>query len=370
MIKLDFQNFMNMRTDDYAIIRRTLLKGVSSASEIVDEFEEKIANYLNIDKDCVLATNSGTSALHLALIGAGVKKNDYVLLPTTTFVSTANVVKYIGAKIVFADIDIYNWCISHNYVEAFYKSLKKKKLEQKMFVIPVDLYGCIINYIEDYMLECDSCIIIDAAESFGKLKVDEDEEDYDFICFSFNGNKIITTGAGGLLIGNKAKIKELKHISTQAKKYDGFYDNIGYNYRMAGINAALGLIQLKRIDEFLEKKRHIKDLYSRNLDVSIIFQKDCGNSSNWLTAILFPDDINIEDFKDYLYICGIETRRIFTPLHLSKSFKNNKSYPNAEYLYNHGLCLPSSTLCTNNDILYVCEKINKGIKNSEFKIKR
>lgn len=369
MIKLDFQNFMDMRTDDYAIIRRTLLKGVSSASEIVDEFEEKIANYLNINKDCVLATNSGTSALHLALIGAGVKKNDYVLLPTTTFVSTANVVKYIGAKIVFADIDIYNWCISHNYVDAFSRSLKNKKLEQKMFVIPVDLYGCTEDYI-DYIEEeiWNASIIIDAAESFGKRKVNED--DGDFICFSFNGNKIVTTGAGGLLIGDKDDIQYLRHLSVQSKLKNGFYDNIGYNYRMAGINAALGLIQLKRIDEFLEKKRHIKYLYSRSLDDSIIFQEDYGNSSNWLTTILFPDDINIEDFKNYLYISGIETRRIFTPLHLSKPFKNNKSYPNAEYLYNHGLCLPSSTLCTDNDVLYVCEKVNKGIKNSEFKIKR
>ena len=339
MISLDFQN---IEYGDLYLLHRlnqAIRQGVSSASPIVIEFEMAMADYLGVKE--VLATNSGTSALHLALIGCGVSPGDKVALPVLTFAATASVIKYMGANPIFSDVDLDTWCILPQSFLEHFNAFKDK------FIMPVDLYG---NLVDLMKLEC-SKLILDSAESLGA----RGKNWANYTCYSFNGNKIMTTGAGGLLIGYN--LDWLRELSTQAKLPGGCHFAVGYNYRMAGINAALGLSQLRKLPYFLERKRTINQIYKRELSSYLRFQLATPgtNPSWWMTAALWPFGTDINSTQKLLFGKGIPTRRIFRPLNQSEPFKDGRSYPVAEDIYNRGLCLPSSTLMTNEDVYEVCK---------------
>jgi len=295
---------------------------VSTAGRFTDLFEEKLAEYLGIS-DCI-ATNSGTSALHLALLSCGLKPGDKIIIPALSFVATKNVLDYICAEPIFVDVDINTWLILDDELDS--------KYEQSIF-IPVNLYGNVFDLKFDYR-----STIIDSAELFKKPSSDL----YDFACYSFNGNKIITTGAGGAIIGQNLGLVSKFIVNFSGK----------YNYRMASLNAALGLAQLENIDYFIERKTKFHEIYINELSEIVQFQEATPDTKPtwWFTAGLFPEDIEIPYLIQALAMRDIPSRRIFKPL---------ADLPNANYIYEHGLCLPSGTSNSDDDIYYVCKQIKE-----------
>jgi len=298
----------------------------------VQEFELAIGRYLGVDK-CV-AVNSGTSALHLALLACGIGRGDKVLVPATTFIATANAVSYTGAKVVFSDVDPKHWCLSVG-----------KASGRISAVVPVCLYG---NYDFNFDIKNDQYVILDSAETIEKLKPNV----IHYHCFSFNGNKNMTTGSGGLVYGNNIdKIRQMIN--------PGHYDGIGYNYGMTALSARLGLEQLKLLDSHKAKKKRFNQIYRENLKHRLTFQDVTGTP--WMSAVLFPKGSDIIGLQHKLNDMGVPTRRVFEPLNHFKPYRDGKTYPVAEDIWERGLCLPSSVRNSEEDIYEVCQKIKSLI---------
>lgn len=345
-------DFGNIKKHTKELVNEVLESGyVSSAGPMTDKFEQAMAKYLGVSN--AVAVNSGTSALHLVLIACGIGPGDEVILPVTTFVATANAISYIGATPIFIDINPKTWNMD------FQKAMDAITIRTVAF-IGVHLYGnpYDMSFFPKIRIE-------DAAESLGaRFKGKHVGTLGDFGCFSFNGNKVMTTGGGGLVISQWPKsLNKIKNLSVQAKNDNGTHNDIGYNYRMPSLNAALGLAQLKNLKSFVAKQRHFNKIYQSELNELVQFQEPTPKSepSWWFTACLFSPDIDILSLQAKLRECWIPTRRIFRPLTDNKPYQNDHEYPNAHYIYNHGLCLPRSTLNTEKDIMYVCKKIKEII---------
>lgn len=337
---------------------------VSTVGPLVPEFENKFAKYLGIKK--AVSTQSGTAAIHMALYELGIGKGDEVLVPALTFVATVNPVLYVRAKPVMVDVDIATWNISPRDIE-------KKITKKTKAIIPVHLYGnpsdmsAIMRIARKHGL----FVIEDATESLGaKYKGSHTGTFGDFGCFSFNGNKIITTGGGGMVVGkNMQKLEHIKFLVNQAR--DGvneyYHPEIGFNYRMTNIEAALGLAQMRKLDRFLAKKRQINAIFKEELKgiKSICFQEEYSesNSAYWLTCIIFKKQVNLLSLQKELKTKGVPTRRIFMPLRERVPYRTAKKdkFRNAYFIYERGLCLPSSTLNSKESIYRICKRIKKLI---------
>jgi len=326
---------------------------VSVVGPFVPEFEEKFAQYIGSEK--AVSTQSGTAALHMALYQLGIGEGDEVIVPSLTFIATINPVLLVGAKPVIVDVDPITWNID-------LQEIKKAITKKTKAIIPVHLYGsvCNIDEIIETARENKLSIIEDATESLGATYKNRQTGTFgDFGCFSFNGNKLITTGGGGMIVSNNQKKAEhIKFLVNQARDASkGYYHpEVGFNYRMTNIEASLGLAQLERIDKFLEKKRKFRKIYQEIFNdlPCIKFQKESDNSSGswWLTCIeIDKNNIDIDNLKLKLKEKGIPTRRIFMPASEMPYLKEfSKPYPNAYEIYNQGICLPSSTLNEEEDI--------------------
>ena len=326
---------------------------VSVAGPFVPEFEEKFARY--IGSKGAVAIQSGTAALHMALYELGIREGDEVIVPALTFIATINPILYVGAKPVIVDVDPETWNIDPEEV-------KKAITENTKAIIPVHLYGnpCNMDEIMKIAKEYNLYVIEDATESLGATyKGRQTGTLGDFGCFSFNGNKLITTGGGGMIVtDDKKRAEHIKFLVNQARDNSkGYYHpEMGFNYRMTNIEAALGLAQLERIDKFLEKKRNFRKIYQKVLgELSYIrFQQEYDNASGswWLTCIkIEKNDIDIDKLRLKLKEKGIPSRRIFMPASEMPYLKKfSKSCPNAYEIYNQGICLPSSTLNEEEDI--------------------
>jgi len=326
---------------------------VSVVGPFVPEFEEKFAQYVGSEK--AVSTQSGTAALHMALYQLGIEEGDEVIVPALTFIATINPVLFVGAKPVIVDVDPITWNIDP-------QETKKAITKKTKAIIPVHLYGsvCNIEEIIEIARENKLFVIEDATESLGATYKSRQTGTFgDFGCFSFNGNKLITTGGGGMIVSNNQKKAEhIKFLVNQARDVSkGYYHpEVGFNYRMTNIEASLGLAQLERIDNFLEKKRKFRKIYQEVLsDLSFIkFQEEYDNAEGswWLTCIkIEKNNVNIDNLKLKLKEKGIPTRRIFMPASEMLYLKEfSKPCPNAYEIYNHGICLPSSTLNKEKDI--------------------
>lgn len=337
---------------------------VSSVGRFVTEFEKRFARYVGAKR--AVSTQSGTSAIHMALHELGIGKGDEVIVPVSTFIASVNPVVYVGAKPVFADIDRTTWNIDPEEIERLIT--KKTKA-----IIPVHLYGnpCDMDSIMKIAGKYRLRVIEDATESLGASYRGRHTGMFgDFGCFSFNGNKTITTGGGGMVVGRDVKkMEHIKFLVNQAK--DGtnsmYHPEIGFNYRMTNIEAALGLAQLGKVEAFLDKKKYINSIYRKELaDVGLVrFQDeyDGSLSSCWLTCISFIKKINITSLQSKLRKYGIPTRRIFIPITEFPPYKKyaKNDYANAYDLYNSGLCLPSSVLNTKDDIYFTVQKIKEMV---------
>ena len=339
---------------------------ISTFGPFVAEFENKFAAYLGIDK--AVAVQSGTAALHMALLESGVGKGDEVIVPALTFVATVNPVMYLGAKPVFADVDPATWNINPEAVE---KSITKKTKA----MIPVHLYGnpCDMAALVAIAKKNHIKIIEDATESLGAFFQGQSTGTFgDFGCFSFNGNKVITTGGGGMVASkDNRSLEHIRFLINQAKGGDGnFCPEIGFNYRLTNLEASMGLAQMERLGEFLNKKREFYGIYKKELGKidGVDFQQpyEKAESSCWFTCISFKDDRNVEDIIRRLSQKGIPGRRVFMPIVEFDPYKMFKGgeLKHSRQIYQRGLCLPSSTLNLAEDIHYVCQTLKDILKNA------
>ncbi|MBN2452644.1 MAG: aminotransferase class I/II-fold pyridoxal phosphate-dependent enzyme [Candidatus Omnitrophica bacterium] len=337
---------------------------VSSAGRFVFDFEEAFARYVGSRN--AVATQSGTAALHMALHELKIGRGDEVIVPALTFIASINPVLYVGARPVFADIDSRTWNIDPCRIERLINRRTKA-------ILPVHLYGnpCDMGAIMRIARKHGLAVIEDATESLGATYKGRQTGTFgDFGCFSFNGNKIITTGGGGMVVSRDAgKAGHIKFLVNQAKdKANSLYHpEMGFNYRMTNIEAALGLAQLKKINRFLASKNRINSIYREKLGgiKTIRFQEECdgGRSSNWFTCVSFADGINIARLQKKLMKHNIPTRRIFMP---ATGFPPYRKYGKGDYsrsrgLYDRGLCLPSSVMNTKDDIYRVTTKLKELI---------
>ena len=326
---------------------------VSTFGPFVPEFEEKFAEYIGVKK--AVSVQSGTAALHMALYELSIEKGDEVIVPALTFVASINPILYAGAKPVIVDVDPETWNIDP-------EEIKKAITKNTKAIIPVHLYGnpCDMDAIMKIAKEYNLYVIEDATESLGATYKGRQTGTFgDFGCFSFNGNKLITTGGGGMIVTDDEKrAKHIKFLVNQARDNSkGYYHpEMGFNYRMTNIEAALGLAQLERIDKFLEKKRNFRKIYQKVLDdlPYIKFQQESNNASGswWLTCVkIDKNNIDIDDLMLKLKEKGIPSRRIFMPASKMPYLRKfSKSCPNAYEIYNQGICLPTSTLNEEEDI--------------------
>jgi perosamine synthetase len=329
---------------------------VSTAGPFVPEFETKFASYLNTGG--AVAVQSGTAAIHMALYELGIKAGDEVIVPVVTFIASVNPVVYVGATPVFVDIDLATWNLDPSEV-------RKAITPRTKAIIPVHLYGnpCDMAEIMDIAREYGLYVIEDATESLGATYHGKMTGAIgDMGCFSFNGNKVITTGGGGMVTSNDAgKAKHIKFLVNQARDESRgyFHPEIGFNHRMTNLEAALGLAQFQRLPEFLAQKRQYYQEYHRifadNKNLDLQHELPGAVSSFWLSSVRIKKNtsgLSLVEIQARLKEYGIPTRRIFQPLVDFPPYQKYKSgaYPNAYELFHTGLNLPSSTLNSVDDI--------------------
>lgn len=338
---------------------------ISTAGPFVPEFEKKFAAYLGVRGS--VSTQSGTAALHVALHELGIGEGDEVIVPALTFVATISPVTYIGAAPVCVDVDLRTWNIDPSEISRHITGRTKA-------IIPVHLYGnpCDMDAIMSIARRHGLAVIEDAAEGlgarYGRAPVGTVG---DFGCFSFNGNKIMTTGGGGMVVGKKQRaLEHIRFLVNQARdESEGYYHpEVGFNYRMTNVEAALGLAQLGRLDGFLDKKRKFYSIYREELGdipgVELQEEPDGAESSRWLVCAIFNGRFSIERLRLALKSDGIPTRRVFMPVTYFPHYKacGRGALENSQRIYNRGLCLPGSTMNSKDDIYRVCRSVKTRLK--------
>ncbi len=332
----------------------------------VDSFEKEIANYINIKS--AVALSSGTAALHLALILLGVKPGDTVFASSFTFIATANPILYQRATPVFIDSDLDSWNMSPAALERALKEAKANNTLPKAVII-VNLYGQSANY-EVLCQICDSYkvpIIEDAAESLGATYSNRHSGTFGKLgIFSFNGNKIITTSGGGMLVSEDEElIQRARYLATQAREPVAHYEHseVGYNYRMSNILAGIGRGQLRVLEERVTSRRAIFDQYRKALQsldfIEMMPEISNGYSTRWLSTMAINplySTLQPETIINHLMAHNIEARRTWKPMHRQPLFAGSVYYPHSQhfsasdYLFDQGLCLPSGSNLNTHDI--------------------
>jgi dTDP-4-amino-4,6-dideoxygalactose transaminase len=333
-------------------------------------FENEINHY--VGSEYSVALSSGTAAIHMALKAAGIKNDDVVICQSFTFSATANPIIYEGAIPVFIDSDASNWNIDLELLE---KALIDYKNRVKAVMV-VHLYGlpCPMDEIVELCKKYQITLIEDAAESMGaRYKGKHTGTFGDYGVFSFNGNKIITTSGGGMLVSPyEERIKKVLFWSTQARDQALHYQHseLGYNYRMSNIVAGIGRGQLTVLDERVAQKKAIFEYYKEHLGdlpgISFMPVHDWQSPNYWLSCIVTNEATNYLDIIQALEEVQIQSRPLWKPMHLQPFFQDYPAYTNgvSERLFNHGLCLPSDTKMTQADLAEVCSVVRAVWKSS------
>jgi len=333
---------------------------VSSVGKFVDEFEKKIADYVGVD--FAVATSSGTSALHIALLLANVMENDEVISQPLTFVATCNAISYCGAKPIFIDVDKDTMGLSPSALRDFlekntfikdHQCINNRTGKVIKACIPMHTFGhpCRIDKIKDICDEYCIALIEDAAESLGSLYKNKHTGTFGQIgTMSFNGNKIITAGGGGCIVTNDEILaKKAKHLTTTAKvphKWEFSHDMIGYNYRMPNINAALLVAQLENLDNFVHRKRRLAHMYEDFFnDTSYSFVKEPikSKSNYWLNSIVLNNKQQRDEFLNETNSQNVMTRPIWTLMNKLPMFERAQcgDLKNSEWLEDRVVNIPS-----------------------------
>lgn len=342
---------------------------ISSKGKYITEFEDRFAHYCGCKYG--ISTTSGTTALHLALASLGLGPGDEVIVPAFTMISTVFAIVYTGARPILVDAEPETWNIDPARIE-------QKITDKTRAILPVHIYGhpCDMDPIMEIATKHNLYLIEDAAEAHGAQYKGRKVGSFGHVnCFSFYANKIVTTGEGGMVITSDEKIAEsarsLKDLAF-SKERRFLHTGIGFNYRMTNIQAAIGLAQLERIDELVERRRAHAHLYSSLLDhiegIKLPPEKEWAQNVYWMYSILIEPAFGISRDKlmSRLEEKGIETRTFFIPMHQQPVFQGmgvfkGEKYPIAEELAQKGMYLPSGSGLKAEEIEYICRAIKESI---------
>ena len=337
---------------------------VSSVGKYVDKFEEDFAK--KIGAKYAIATVNGTAALHIALIIAGVKKNDEVITQPLTFVATCNAISYIDAKPIFVDVDLNTMGMSPDSLRKFLDKncelindvcINKTTGKIIKACVPMHTFGhpCRIDEIKEI---CDSwsiSLVEDSAESLGSYYKKKHTGTFGKVgVFSFNGNKIITAGGGGVIVTDDEELaKKAKHLTTTSKvphPFEYVHDELGYNYRMPNLNAALLVAQLENLDYFIKLKKELalkyKSFFVNYEDINFVTQHDNSDSNYWLQSVVLKDLAQRNEFLKLTNENGVMTRPIWKLMNNLDTFKDSQTtdLTNSKYLENRVVNIPSSVI--------------------------
>lgn len=338
---------------------------IAPLGENVNGFERELAE--KVGSKAAAALSSGTAAIHLALKAAGVGEGDIVFCPTLTFSATANPIIYQNAIPVFIDSDYETWNMCPKALEEAFKKYPEVKA-----VIVVHLYGLSadMDKIMEICKKYNVVVIEDAAESLGTYYKGKQTGTFgDYGIFSFNGNKIITTSGGGMLVSdNEERIAKARFWSTQSRDQARHYQHseLGFNYRMSNVVAGIGRGQLKVLDQRVEKKRYIYEFYKSELGglegVQFMPSNDWDEPNYWLSSMTLTGKVRPIDIFEALEAENIESRPVWKPMHMQPFFEKYDFVGTdvSERLFENGVCLPSDTKMTDEDLNRVCTII-KGL---------
>ncbi len=343
---------------------------ISSKGKYVTLFEEKFSEYTGSRH--AVAVSNGTVAIHLALAALGIGPGDEVLVPTFTYIASVNPVSYVGAVPVFVDSSANDWQMDM-------EELRRKLTPKTRAVIAVHLYGisCDMDVLSDFCRAHNLWLIEDCAEALGVTWKGRHVGTFGHAgCYSFFGNKTVTTGEGGMVIaGDDGIAKRLIHLKGQGVSPEKYYwhDAIAFNYRMTNIQAAIGLAQMENIEEILKRKRSIAERYreefeKRRLPLRMLWENENVRSSFWLATVCLDDaarrDSLLADLKEKH---GIETRPAFYPVHtmpMYESFSAGETFPVAERISAGGLNLPSYPAMTREQQMAVIEALEQELEKN------
>lgn len=337
---------------------------ISSLGKFITRFENNFANYIGIDY--AVSVSNGTTALHAALLAVGIGPGDEVIIPTLTYVATANSVSYTGARPVFVDCDPKTWQMDPDDIRRVLSSKTRA-------ILPVHLYGhpCDMTSICQIAQEKGLLVIEDCAEALGSYFGDQHVGTFgDIATFSFYGNKTITTGEGGMVVTNNSNLAErTRHLKGQglARSREYWHDIIGYNYRMTNICAAIGCAQLERIEETLARKYEIAMRYRERLSEIVQFQAESEGvtHSHWMICFLVERAAHRDVVRSFLDSEGIETRPVFYPIHAMPMYSRSfRRMSNSDDIGSRGVNLPSFPDLTNDQVDLVCHAVRRALPNA------
>lgn len=355
---------------------------VSTGGSYIGTFEKNISTYLGIEQ--AVAVQSGTAGLHLSLIQSGVGEGDEVFAATLTFIAAVNPIHYVGAEPIFMDCDD-SLCIDPDKVLQFIEEectftdgilMNNQTNRQIKAILGVHVFGNLMDMekLMDIADKYNLKMIEDATEALGSYYTEGKYKGQyagtigDFGVYSFNGNKIMTTGGGGMVVAKQKEDADyIKYLSTQAKDdtTSFIHHAIGYNYRMTNLQAALGVGQLERLEEFIETKKTNYDLYKKlfekNDKVTIMDFNSDIRPNYWFYALLIKNNPDIQGFIQTLQHKGIQTRPIWGLIHEQKPYLNAQSYKieKATYYVKHILNIPCSSNLEQDEVRYVAECLNE-----------
>ena len=367
----------NMCGNEWKYVKDCLDTGwVSSVGSYVDQFEKMSAEFAGTKY--AVATSSGTTALHICLIMMGINENDYVITPNITFIATCNAIKYTGANPIFIDTDENNWQMDLDLLEEFLNTETeqrnavchyKKDGKRIPAIMPVHVLGniCDMDRLLALAKKHNLVVIEDSTEALGSYYKGKHAGSFGLMgTFSYNGNKIITTGGGGMIVTNdEALAKKAKHLTTQAKSdpFEYMHDEIGYNYRLVNVAAAMGVAQMELLPSFIKRKKEIIEFYKDALkavgDISFQQVSDEVNPNWWLPTI------KTNRQRDVLKILNdnkMQSRPFWVPMNQLRMFTGNIYYnktDRSDFVYKHCLSIPCSTNITDEQLEAVSNKIKE-----------
>lgn len=332
---------------------------ISSRGHFVSDFEKAFSSYIGVRY--ATGVCNGTVAIHLAMVALGIKSGDEVIVPTFTYVASANPILMVGATPVFVDSRMDSWQMDP-------EEIRRKINSRTKAIIAVHLYGhpCDMEPIMAIAKEFNLFVIEDCAEAIGSEYKGKKIGSFGTVaCFSFFGNKTITCGEGGMVMTNNEKLYELLcHYKSQgvSREREYWHDVLGYNYRMTNIQAAIGLAQLEKIEEKVDKKIKLGKWYQNHLsDTPLVFHKPLPNvvHTYWMCSVLARDAEERISLRKYLADNSIETRPTFPTIHEMPMYEIDEQFPKGKELSERGINLPSYPALEEQDIINICNTIKE-----------
>lgn len=369
----------NIAGNEWKYVKECLDTGwISSVGSYVTQFEQMVADFAGA-KYGVAAVN-GTAALHISLLLSGVKQGDYVILPNLTFVASANSIKYLGAEPLLVDADPDLWQMDLDLLEEFLENETDEKDGRLIYIkdgryigaiMPVHILGnmCDMDRFLSIVKKYPLPIVEDSTEALGTTYKGKSAGTFSpLACFSFNGNKIISTGGGGVIVTNdEAVAKHAKHLTTTAKASpdEYYHDEVGYNYRLVNVLAAIGVGQMELLPSFIKRKKECVTFYKKELAGvgDIRFQKELSDvdTNGWLFTIQTDKQ---QQLLDHLNANKILSRRFWMPMNKLPMYRDCvyiSKKDNSDYIYYTCLSIPSSTSITDEELAIVVKEIKEAI---------